>query len=98
MLHDALPIYCSICGVTARIKYELDGVMKLQLDLESVPVTHWRIVCHALSLISESVVSWVTYIGELHAFLLSYIIPSLYVTHSSSIIVLSFFFLSFFLV
>ena len=63
--------------------------MKLQLDLESVQATHWRIVCHDLRRISESVVSWVTYIGELHAFLCSYIIPSLYVTHSSSIIVLS---------
>ena len=47
----------------------LYGVMKLQLDLESVPVTHWWIVCHDLRRISESVVSWVTYIGELHAFL-----------------------------
>ena len=45
---------------TARITYEMDGVMKLQLDLESVPVTHWRIVCHALRRISESVVSWIT--------------------------------------
>ena len=62
---------------------------EVQLDLESVPVTHWRIVCHALRRISESVVSWVTYIGELHAFLWSYNIPSLYVTHSSSIIFLS---------
>ena len=62
--------------------------MKLQLDLENVPVTHWWIVCHALRCISESVVSWVTYIGELHAFLWSYNIPSLYVTHSYSIIVL----------
>ena len=75
--------------VTARITYETDGVMKLQLDLEIVPVTHWRIVCNALRRISESVVSWVTYIGELHAFLWSYIIPSLYVTNSSSNIVLS---------
>ena len=75
--------------VTARITYEMDGVMKLQLDLESVPVTHWRIVCHDLRRISESVVIWITYIGELHDFLWSYIIPRLYVTHSSSNIVLS---------
>ena len=75
--------------VTARITYEMDSVMKLQLDLESVPVTHWRIVRHALRRISESVARWVTYIGELHAFLWSYIISSLYVAHYSSIIVLS---------
>ena len=63
--------------------------MKLQLDSESVLAMHWRIVCHALRRISELVVSWITYINELHAFLWSYIIPSLYVTHSSSNIVLS---------